>query len=171
MMAETMKTIITVLLLSIASLAFTCPLAAQDHQAVQQHEGGHRMVNQQELQWQEGPASLPKGTRAVVVEGDPTKEAPFTLRLQMPANYTIPPHWHPAIEHVTVLKGSFYMGTGEKVDMDKATMLSEGGFAVMPVRFVHYAFTREGATIQLHGMGPWGITYVKESDDPRNQRE
>ena len=55
--------------------------------------------------------------------------------------------------------------------MDKATMLSEGGFAVMPVEFVHYAFTREGATIQLHGMGPWGITYVKEADDPRNQKE
>jgi hypothetical protein len=163
-----MKTLFISLLLYIGSYAFACPLLAQDHQGVQ-HDGEHKMINQKELQWQEGPASLPKGIKVTMLEGDLTKEGPFAVRIQIPANYTIPPHWHPAIEHVTVLKGSFYMGAGEKLDMDKATMLSEGGFAVMPVKFVHYAFTKDGATIQLHGMGPWGITYVKESDDPRNQ--
>jgi hypothetical protein len=23
--------------------------------------------------------------------------------------------------------------------------------------------------VQLHGMGPWGITYVRDADDPRKQ--
>jgi hypothetical protein len=165
-----MKTLVTAFILLIGSLAFSFPLIAQDHQG-SQHDSEHKMINQKELQWQEGPASLPKGIKVAMLEGDLTKEGPFAVRIQIPANYTIPPHWHSAIEHVTVMKGSFYMGAGEKLDMEKATMLSEGGFAVMPVKFVHYAFTKDGATIQLHGIGPWGITYVNESDDPRNQQE
>jgi hypothetical protein len=42
-----------------------------------------------------------------------------------------------------------------------------GGFAVMPIEYVHYAFTTEETIIQLHGIGPWGINYVNEEDDPR----
>jgi hypothetical protein len=38
----------------------------------------------------------------------------------------------------------------------------------MPIKHVHYAFTKEEAIIQLHGMGPWGINYVNPKDDPRN---
>jgi hypothetical protein len=128
------------------------------------------MINQKDLQWTDGLSSLPKGAKAVVIEGDPTKEGPFTLRIQVPANYKIGPHWHPAIEHVTVLQGSLYMGAGEKYDESKATKLTEGGFAIMPVEYVHYAFTKEAATIQLHGMGPWGITYINAADDPRNKK-
>jgi hypothetical protein len=25
--------------------------------------------------------------------------------------------------------------------------------------------------VQLHGTGPWGITYINPSDDPRNNKE
>ncbi|WP_205702876.1 cupin domain-containing protein [Botryobacter ruber] len=166
-----MKTLTTALLLFTASFACSFPLKAQDHPDSQQHDGEHRMLNQQELQWQEGPASLPKGIKVAMLEGDLTKAAPFTIRIQLPANYKIPSHWHPAIEHVTVIKGSFYMGSGDKFDVNKATMLAEGGFAVMPIKYVHFAFTKEAATIQLHGVGPWGITYVNEADDPRNQQK
>lgn len=126
-----MKTLITALLLSTALIVFSFPLKAQDHTVSQQHDGGHKMLNQQELQWQEGPASLPKGIKVAMLEGDLTKAVPFTIRIQLPANYKIPPHWHPAIEHVTVIKGNFYMGSGNKLDVNKATLLSEGGFAVM----------------------------------------
>jgi hypothetical protein len=37
---------------------------------------------------------------------------PFTIRLKLPADYKIPAHWHPAIEHVTVLSGTFNLGMG-----------------------------------------------------------
>jgi hypothetical protein len=30
--------------------------------------------------------------------------------------------------------------------------------------------TKEETTVQLHGMGPWGVTYVNPTDDPRKQQ-
>jgi hypothetical protein len=133
------------------------------------HPAGHIMILPTNLTWTDGPASLPQGIRATVLEGDPTKAGPFTMRLKLPANYKVPPHWHPAIEHVTVLSGSFYMGLGEVFDESKAKMLPVGGFTAMAIGVRHFAFTKEESMIQLHGIGPWGITYVNPTDDPRNK--
>lgn len=102
-----MKTFIRAIILFLGSLAFAFPSLARGHHGSQQ-SSQHIMLNQNELQWQEGPASLPKGSKVMVLEGDLSKEGPFTIRLQIPANYKIPPHWHPAIEHVTVIEGSLY---------------------------------------------------------------
>jgi hypothetical protein len=136
------------------------PLAAQ-------HGDDHIMINSEEMKWKDGPASLEEGAQYVLIEGDWSKAGPFTARLKLPAGFKLAPHWHPAIEHVTVLKGSFHMGTGRKFDEGKTKKLTVGGFAVMPIEYVHYAFTTEETIIQLHGIGPWGINYVNEEDDPR----
>jgi quercetin dioxygenase-like cupin family protein len=132
-----------------------------------EHQADHIMLVPTDLTWTNGPASLPKGTKSAAVEGDPTKAGAFTMRLKLPANYKVPPHWHPGVEHVTVLSGSFYMGLGEVFDESKARKLPVGGFALMAIGTRHFAFTKEEATIQLHGIGPWGITYVNSADDPR----
>ena len=142
----------------------------QEKVSQKQGENEHIMLNEKEIQWKEAPSSLPKGAQIAVIEGDPTKEGPFTMRIKLPANYQIKPHWHPVIEHVTVLEGTFYMGSGEQFDMNTAMMLTENGFATMPQKYIHYAFTKDQeSVIQLHGIGPWGITYVNEADDPRNE--
>lgn len=132
------------------------------------HGKGHVMIVPSDLKWVDGPPSLPRGAQTALLEGDPAKAGPFTMRAKLPAHYKIPPHWHPAIEHVTVIAGSFYMGLGEKFDEAKATKLPVGGFAVMEIGTRHFAFTKdEGAIVQLHGIGPWGINYVNPNDDPR----
>lgn len=152
-------------------ILFVIPLQAQEPAGVKatEHRSEHIMLVPTDLAWKEGPASLPKGVKSAVLEGDPTKPGPFTMHLKLPANYKVPPHWHPAIEHVTVISGSFHMGLGEVFDESKAKKLPVGGFAVMAIGTRHFAFTTEEATIQLHGIGPWGITYVKATDDPRNK--
>src|SRR3970040_799209 len=76
------------------------------------HENGHIMVVPSDLKWVDGPQSLPKGAKIAVLEGDPSKPGPFTMRAKMPANYKIAPHTHPAVEHVTVISGTCYMGLG-----------------------------------------------------------
>jgi quercetin dioxygenase-like cupin family protein len=131
----------------------------------------HVMITPDSLSWGPGPESLPAGAEAAVVSGDPKAEGLFILRLRLPAGYKVPPHWHPADEHVTVLSGSFSMGLGETYDEKKAHALPPGGVAVMPMGVRHFAFTKEGAVIQLHGQGPWGITYVNAKDDPRNKKK
>ena len=144
------------------------PAAAPPAAAPAAEEATHIRLEKSELKWGEGPASLPKGTKAAILEGDPTKAGPFTLRIQMPANYKVPPHTHPAVEHVTILEGEGYMGMGEKFDEKEAKKLTAGGFSVMPAKHAHFFFTKKKTMIQLHGIGPWGITYINPADDPRN---
>ncbi|HVK88763.1 MAG TPA: cupin domain-containing protein [Kofleriaceae bacterium] len=128
----------------------------------------HIMITPKQIKWVDAPPSLPKGAKAAVIEGDPSKAGPFTMRLQVPAGYKIPAHTHPALEHVTVLTGEAYMGMGDTLDAKAATKLSVGSFAVMPVGHTHYFFVKRKTEIQLHSIGPWGITYVNPADDPRN---
>lgn len=151
----------TKLMLIFFLTSFTLVVAADDH----------IMKTSEELEWKEGLKSLPAGSQVAMLEGDPTKKGPFAIRLKFPANYKIPPHWHPQIEHITVIEGQFFMGAGEKFDQAQGKGLPVGGFAVMPIKFRHFAFTADQpATVQLHGMGPWDIIYVNSADDPRKQK-
>ena len=130
------------------------------------------MVMPSEIKWVNGPASLPPGAKIVVIEGDLSKAAPFTFRLKMPANYKIAPHWHPAIEHVTVLSGTLYFGNGDTFDTAKAKAFPAGSFMAMPASHTMFGWaeaTADETVIQVHGVGPWGITYVNPADDPRKK--
>jgi hypothetical protein len=160
--------------LSIPALLFALLLAAgisiPKASMAQAAAPGHSMVAPGDLKWVD-VGSLPPGAQAAILEGPMDKAAPFTARLRFPANYRIPPHWHPAIEHVTVLSGTLHMGLGEKLDTSKAMPVHPGGFAVMQAQAPHFAYTtREPVEIQLHGVGPWGITYLNAADDPRKKQ-
>lgn len=158
-----MKKLITLILIFTISAT---RLQAQDHNM---GTSSHVRINPNDLVWKDGPPSLPAGAKMAVIEGDMSRPELFTVRLSFPGNYKVPPHWHPAVEHVTVLKGAFYMGTGEQFDEASAVKLGEGGFALMPIKQAHFAFTKKRTVIQLHGMGPWGITYINPADDPRKK--
>ncbi len=126
----------------------------------------HVLVSAAELKWGDPPPVFEKGASFTVVSGDPGKAGLFVVRLKMPAGYKIAPHWHPTDEHVTVLSGTFVLGMGEK--FDKATMkdLPSGGYALLPAEMRHYALAKTEATVQVHGMGPFALTYVNPADDP-----
>ena len=132
--------------------------------------GGHAhvMVTPDDLKWTDIP-SLPPGAKIAVIEGPMTEAVPFTFRLKLPANYKIPAHWHPAIEHVTVISGGFSMGTGDKLDTSKSKELRPGSVAIMQPKTPHFGWTKEEAIVQVHGVGPWGVTYVNPEDDPRKK--
>jgi ChrR-like protein with cupin domain len=123
------------------------------------------------LAWAPGPPSLPAGAEFVLLEGNPAEAVPLTLRLRFPPNYRIPPHWHSVIEHVTVFSGTLNVGMGEVATYTGGTALTAGSFAAMPAKMVHSAWAGpQGVTFQLHSVGPWSITYVKASDDPRTPK-
>jgi quercetin dioxygenase-like cupin family protein len=132
------------------------------------HDAGHHiMVAPEELDWVPGPGSLPPGAEMVLIEGDPAKPEPLTLRLRFPAGYRIPAHTHPAIEHITVLSGVFNAGMGDRLDTSQGRAMPAGSFVVMPIGHNHYVWIEEETEVQLHSIGPWGITYVDPADDPR----
>ncbi|WP_036258484.1 cupin domain-containing protein [Methylocapsa aurea] len=126
-----------------------------------------KVVAARSLEWADAPAAFPKGAKAAVISGDPTKEGLFVIRLKLPADYKIPAHQHPTTEFVTVLDGVLYIGMGDKLDASKGQGLSVGDFAEVPATMSHYAWTTGPTTIQVHGQGPVALTYVNPMDDPR----
>ncbi len=128
----------------------------------------HVMVEPNDLKWDDVP-TLPPGAKVAIIEGPPNEAVPFMMRLKFPANYKVPAHWHPAIEHLTVLSGTFNMGIGDKLDMTKTKALSPGGVMIIQPKIPHFAWTKEEVMVQVHGVGPWGVTYVDPTDDPRKK--
>ena len=130
----------------------------------------HSQVNPGNLKWGPAPPGLPRGAQAAVLAGNPDKSGMFTIRLRFPAGYAVPPHSHPAAEHVTVISGQLSLGMGPRVQPRRMAALVTGGFANAPARMAHYASTRSGAVIQITSQGPFAITYVNPADDPRRRR-
>jgi quercetin dioxygenase-like cupin family protein len=136
-----------------------------------QGAGEHVMVKPTDVKWTDAPPVLPAGTKIAWIEGKPVEAAPFTFRLKMPANNKIAPHWHPAIEHVTVLSGTFNIGMGEKFDAGKLTAMPAGSLVIIPPKTPHFVQTKEELIVQVHGVGPWGLTYVTPEDDPSKKKQ
>ena len=129
----------------------------------------HVMQNTGAATWGPAPPLLPPGAQIAVLAGDPTKAGPFTVRLKFPANYDIPAHSHPTDEHVVVVTGALFAGMGTKLDRTAGVALVAGGFALMPAKATHFAYTKRETTILLYGQGPVEFTYVNPADDPRSK--
>lgn len=157
-----MKKYIFSIFIVVIGICLGAPVAWTQH-------GAHIMVTPSELKWADVP-SLPPGAKIAVIEGSINEAVPFTFRLRFPANYKIPAHWHPAVERVTVLSGTFNMGVGDELDAQKTTPLGPGSIAIMQPKTNHFGWTKEETVVQLNGVGPWGVTYVNPQDDPRKKK-
>jgi ketosteroid isomerase-like protein len=131
----------------------------------------HVSTSAGELKWGPSPPGLPEGAKAAIVSGDPSKPELYVLRAQLPANYKIPPHWHPTTENITVLSGTVAIGMGDTFDESKMESVASGGFTNAPADMHHFFMAKTAATIQVHGIGPFAITYVNAADDPRAKKK
>jgi quercetin dioxygenase-like cupin family protein len=145
----------------LAAIVLPIGAIAQDH-----HH--HATVEADTLKWS-APAAYAKGAQLAIVSGDPTKQGMYVVRLKVPAGFKIPAHTHPNDENVTVLSGSFNIGTGDKLDETKGARVKAGGYSFVGKGMSHYAWFTEDTVLQLHGMGPQGVTYINPADDPRKQ--
>jgi hypothetical protein len=154
-------------------IAAFCALSLDS--GVTQEKSGHAdqdhvMIRPEALKWGPAPPALPAGAQMAVLAGDPSmKGMPFVIRAKLPDGYKIPPHWHPSDENVTVLKGTLLVGRGEKLDPAKMEELPAGSFMRMPKEMRHCAMAKGETVIQVHGIGPFEITYVNAADDPRSK--
>jgi quercetin dioxygenase-like cupin family protein len=149
--------------LGIASLMF-CRVAGAEDAAPAASE--HVALAATEVKWGAPPPVFEKGASFAVLSGDPTKAGPYVVRLQMPSGYKIAPHWHPTDENVTVVSGSVGFGMGDKIDNGAMKTLGAGGYTLMPASMHHYAVAQTSSVVQVHGTGPFALTYVNPADDP-----
>ena len=76
-----------------------------------------------------------------VLAGDPTKRgcSPCGCR-HLPVT-RCRRHTHPTAENITVISGTFNVGTGDKFDEAAGKAMDAGGYMVMPPGMKHYAWT------------------------------
>jgi len=167
------RTIATVLLVAVTwCLAHAARTADARAKAPGEAAGAahHILVLPDQVEWRDAPPGMPPGAKVAVLEGDPAKAGFFAMRAKMPDGYSLPPHWHPGVERVTVLAGMFHLGTGEKVDKSAARAMPAGTYSSMQPGMKHFGWAEGETVIQVATEGPWGITYVDPKDDPRNSK-
>jgi quercetin dioxygenase-like cupin family protein len=153
--------VVALVLGSAAIVVAAAPLhAAEPH---------HTVVAGDAVKWGPAPPSLPPGAQAAVLLGSPAKEGPFVLRLKFPAGFTVPPHRHSKDEFVTVISGAFAVASGEKLDRAALKPLPPASFVHLPAGMPHYAFAEVETVVQINGVGPFDVSYVDPSDDPRKK--
>jgi len=72
--------------------------------------------------------SAPYGMQMVLLFGDPSQPGPYIFRAKMPSGYKLPPHKHPDERIVTVLKGIYWSGVGERYNPMVMKELQAGAF-------------------------------------------
>jgi hypothetical protein len=127
---------------------------------------GHTITTPDAVKWGPSPPFMPPGSQIAVMLGDPAKKGLFIIRGKLPDGYTIPPHWHSAVENVTVLSGTFNVGMGNKLDKSKGQPLNAGGFFSAPPRMSHFAWATGETVVEVTAMGPLDFRYVDPKDDP-----
>ena len=58
---------------------------------------------------------------------------------------------------------------GEKWDDAAMKTFTAGAYARMPQNSPHYVHAKEETIVQVHGTGPFTLTYVNPTDDPRKK--
>jgi len=105
-----------------------------------------------QIDWKSRPGSA---SQSAVVFGDPSKPGLYVQLLKRGPDDWSQPHSHPNDRFITVLKGTFLIGTGAKADRDNTVAIGPGGIVRDIAHQMHYDGTGpEGATIEIIGMGP-----------------
>ena len=144
---------------ALPSVAFLCVVAfAQEKKDA---GGGHGIVRTADLKW----SPIIKGCDLASVTGDMNADgAPFVLRLRCAAGTKISAHWHPTDENVTVLKGVFQVGMGEKFDATGLQTMNVGDLGSIPKQMRHFAFSKTATVVPVHGTGPFKVNWVNPAE-------
>jgi hypothetical protein len=122
-----------------------------------------------QIQWQDY-AAMP-GIKVAVVSGNPREAGPYTIRVWFSPHAMSRPHWHPETRYVTVLKGTWWAGSGEKFDPDSTAPMPAGSFVVHHPKKIHYDGAKDEETIvQISGIGPSATNFANPADDPKNKQ-
>jgi quercetin dioxygenase-like cupin family protein len=127
----------------------------------------HVLLTPDDVKWGPAPPSVPPGAFVAVLDGDPTKAGPFTIRLKLPDGYKVAPHWHPTDEHLTVIQGTFRAGMGDAATEAGYKDFPPGSFITMPKQMHHFASAKGEMIVQVQSEGPFVVNYVNAADVPK----
>jgi hypothetical protein len=95
------------------------------------------------------------GLQVAVVMGDPNKEGPYIFFAKWAPHHMSRPHYHPHDRFITVISGTWWIGTGDVYQPDKTIPMKQGSFITHFGKQVHYDGAKdEECIIEIVGDGP-----------------
>mgnify|MGYP001601170617 CR=1 FL=1 len=105
-----------------------------------------------QIAWQGDPV---KGPQTYVLWGDPTKPGPYAILVKWPSHRMSRPHTHPNARYITVLSGTWWVGTGQTYAPETTTPMPAGSVVTHFAKQFHYDGAKdEPAVLEIVGEGP-----------------
>ena len=134
-----------IVLFGLLSAALQCLAGDIDRSAVD-------FIVAKDIKWEKVPGGLAE--RAVLF-GDPNKPGPYVMRLKWLPGGMSRPHFHPNDRFITVISGTWWVGSGEKFDPPSTVPMPTGTFVTHFGKQIHYDGANEGgAVLLIVGEGP-----------------
>jgi quercetin dioxygenase-like cupin family protein len=116
----------------------------------------------EQIEWKD-PLGV-SGAKTAVLFGDPSKPGLYVMLIKwLPGNFSRP-HFHPNDRFFMVVKGTWWVGTGNKFDPNNTVPMRAGTFVTHFAKQVHWDGAKdEEAIIFLSGEGPATTTRVEEA--------
>jgi hypothetical protein len=115
-----------------------------------------------QIKWSEPDA---RGVQNAVLVGDPGKPGFYAVMTKwLKGNHFSRPHFHPNDRYITVLQGTWWVGSGPKFDPANATVpMPAGSFVTHFGKQVHWDGAKdEDAVLLIMGEGPATSTAAEE---------
>ncbi len=114
-----------------------------------------------EIKWS-SPLNGPNAS--YVIAGDPAKPGLYVQLTKWKAgNNFSRPHFHPNDRYITVLRGTWWVGTGTKFDPASTVPMKAGSVVTHFGKQIHYDGAKdEDAILLIVGEGPATLTRVEE---------
>ncbi|MGB6875832.1 MAG: cupin domain-containing protein [Candidatus Acidiferrales bacterium] len=99
------------------------------------------------------------GAKTAVLLGDPSKPGLYIVLVKWTPHHMSHPHWHPNDRFITVLSGTWWVGTGTKFDPDRTVPMPAGSFVTHYGKHVHFDGAKDQeAVLEIVGEGPGTAT-------------
>jgi hypothetical protein len=106
----------------------------------------------EQIDWKPGASP---GVESAVLVGDPSKPGLYMVLTKWLPGHMSRPHFHPNDRFITVLSGTWWVGTGTTYDPDSTVPMKTGTFVTHFGKQVHYDGAKDVETVLLIvGEGP-----------------
>jgi hypothetical protein len=110
------------------------------------------------IEWRVGEAS-----DNATLQGDPSKPGVYIQLTKWHPGHMSRPHFHSTERYITVLSGTWWIGTGNKYDPDSTYPVPAGTYVVDRAGGVHYDGAKDvECVLEIVGTGPMTTTQVAE---------
>ena len=101
------------------------------------------------------PWKITDNSDTAILAGDPAKPGLYVELTRWHAGHMSRPHYHPNDRYITVMSGTWWVGTGTKYDPNTTVGMPPGSFVRHTGKGIHWDGAKDAdCVIEIVGMGP-----------------